>query len=41
MTIPVPPLALQHDFARRVAAVNKLKVAHRASLVQFDARAIS
>lgn len=35
--VPLPPLALQHEFARRVAAVEKLKAAHRASLAQFDA----
>ena len=33
----VLPLALQHDFARRVAAVEKLKTAHRASLVELEA----
>lgn len=37
LPIPMPPLALQHDFARRVAAVEKLKTAHRASLVAMDA----
>jgi type I restriction enzyme S subunit len=38
-TIPIeiPPLPLQHDLARRVAAVEKLKAAHRASLAEFDA----
>jgi type I restriction enzyme S subunit len=35
--INVPPLALQRDFARRVAAVEKLKAAHRASLAEMDA----
>ncbi|MEP7126986.1 MAG: restriction endonuclease subunit S [Byssovorax sp.] len=35
--IPVPPLALQQDFARRIAAVDKLKAAHRASLAEMDA----
>jgi type I restriction enzyme S subunit len=33
----LPPLALQRDFARRVAAVEKLKVLHRASLAKLDA----
>ena len=33
----LPPLPLQHEFARRVAAVEKLKVAQRASLAQLDA----
>ena len=32
-----PPLALQHEFARRVAAVEKLRAAHRASLAELDA----
>jgi type I restriction enzyme S subunit len=35
--ILVPPLALQQDFARRIAAVDKLKAAHRASLAELDA----
>jgi type I restriction enzyme S subunit len=33
----IPPLALQREFARRVAAVEKLKAAHRASLAEMDA----
>jgi type I restriction enzyme S subunit len=37
IAVPVPPLSLQHDFARRVAAVEKLKTAHRASLAGLDA----
>lgn len=32
----VPPLPLQHAFARRVAAVEKLKAGHRASLAALD-----
>lgn len=32
-----PPLALQHEFARRAAAVDKIKAFHRASLTQLDA----
>ncbi len=35
--ILVPPLPLQHEFARRVAAVEKLKAAQRASLAQLNA----
>ena len=31
------PLPHQHEFARRVAAVEKLKTAHRAALAEFDA----
>jgi type I restriction enzyme S subunit len=34
---PVPFLPLQHEFTRRVAAVEKLKAAHRASLAEMDA----
>jgi len=34
--VAVPPLALQQEFARRVAAVEKLKTAHRASLAELD-----
>ncbi len=33
----IPPLPLQRTFAARVAAVEKLKAAHRASLAEFDA----
>jgi type I restriction enzyme S subunit len=32
-----PPLALQSEFARRAAAVERLKEAHRASLAELDA----
>ena len=35
--INVPPLTLQAKFARRVAAVEKLRAAHRASLAELDA----
>ena len=35
--IPVPPLPLQREFARRVTAVEKLKTAQRASLAELDA----
>jgi type I restriction enzyme S subunit len=33
----VPPLSLQREFARRIAAVEQLKTAQRASLSQIDA----
>jgi type I restriction enzyme S subunit len=36
-TIPVPPIELQSEFARRVTAVEKLKTAQRASLAELDA----
>jgi type I restriction enzyme, S subunit len=35
--IPVPPLPLQREFACRVEAVEKLKTAHSASLMEMDA----
>lgn len=35
--IPLPPLNLQHEFARRVQAVEKLKTVQRASLAELDA----
>jgi type I restriction enzyme S subunit len=35
--IAQPPFPLQQDFARRVAAVEKLKAAHRASRAELDA----
>lgn len=35
--IPLPPLALQQEFARRIAAVDRLKAAQRASLAEMDA----
>jgi type I restriction enzyme, S subunit len=35
--IPVPPIPLQREFARRVTAVEALKTAHRASLAELDA----
>ena len=35
--IPVPPLDLQREFARRVAAVEKLKTTQRAALAELDA----
>ena len=33
----MPPLDLQHEFARRVGAVEKLKTAQSASLAELDA----
>lgn len=35
--IPLPERHLQREFARRVAAVETLKAAHRASLAELDA----
>lgn len=35
--VVLPPFELQSEFARRSTAVEKLKVAHRASLAQLDA----
>lgn len=35
--IPVPSISLQREFARRVAAVEKLKAAQRAALAELDA----
>jgi type I restriction enzyme S subunit len=37
LDVPLPPLTLRQDFARRIAAVEKLKAAHRASLAELDA----
>ena len=37
LPVLIPSLALQHEFACRVAAVEKLKAAHRASLAEMDA----
>ena len=37
MPIPLPPVSLQREFARRVAAVEKLKTAQRAALAELDA----
>ncbi len=36
-TIPLPPIELQREFARRVTAVERLKAAHRSSLARLDA----
>jgi len=35
--LPLPPLTLQREFARRGKTVEKLKTAHRASLAELDA----
>ena len=35
--VPLPPLPLQREFARRVLAAEKLKTAQRASLTELDA----
>ena len=37
MPVPLPPIELQREFARRVTAVERLKTAHRASLAELDA----
>ncbi len=36
LQIPIPPIELQGEFARRVTAVETLKTAHRASLAELD-----
>ncbi|RIE09639.1 hypothetical protein SMC3_01335 [Candidatus Cryosericum hinesii] len=36
LTVPIPPHELQCEFARRVAAVEKLKTTHRASMDELD-----
>jgi len=35
--IPLPPIALQREFARRISAVEALKKAQRASLAELNA----
>ena len=35
--VPLPPIELQREFARRVTAVETMKTAHRASLAELDA----
>ena len=37
LNVPLPPIALQQEFARRVGAVEKLKQAQRAALAEQDA----
>jgi type I restriction enzyme, S subunit len=36
LPLPLPPIQLQRDFARRIAGQEKLKTAHRLSLAQLD-----
>jgi type I restriction enzyme, S subunit len=36
MPIPLPPLSLQKEFARRAEVVKKLKAVHKASLAELD-----
>ena len=37
LPVPLPPLSLQQEFARRVQAIDRLKTLHRQSLAQLDA----
>jgi len=37
LSVPLPPIPLQREFARRVTAVEALKTAQRASLAELDA----
>lgn len=37
LKVPVPPIALQDDFARRVTAIEALKAKHRTALTELDA----
>jgi type I restriction enzyme, S subunit len=37
MHLPVPPLALQREFIRRLSSIAKLKAAHHTSLAELDA----
>lgn len=37
LDIPLPPLNLQQEFARRITAVENLKTAHRTALAELDA----
>ena len=37
LELPIPPISLQREFARRVTAVEALKTAQRASLAELDA----
>ncbi|HLE61951.1 MAG TPA: restriction endonuclease subunit S, partial [Pyrinomonadaceae bacterium] len=37
MPVPLPPITLQREFARRVTMVEKLKTAQRASLAELNA----
>lgn len=37
LDIPLPPLDLQHTFAKRITAIEKLKATHRIALTELDA----
>lgn len=37
ISVPLAPIELQREFARRVMAVERVKTAHRASLAELDA----
>jgi type I restriction enzyme S subunit len=37
LRLPIPPLALQHEFTRRIEAARELKTAQKASLTDLDA----
>ncbi|MDX2099603.1 MAG: hypothetical protein SFW36_17630 [Leptolyngbyaceae cyanobacterium bins.59] len=41
LRVPAPPISLQQEFARRVEAIEQLKVTHRESLAQLDALFVS
>ena len=41
LQVPVPPIKLQREFARRVRAVEKLKTAQTRSLAELDALFVS
>jgi type I restriction enzyme S subunit len=36
IVVPLPPMGAQDEFSRRIAAVERLKTGHRASLVGMD-----
>ena len=36
MNIPVPPIAIQHEFAQRIGIVDKVKARHQQSLSELD-----
>ena len=37
LKIPLPPLPLQQEFARRIESIEQLKTTHHESLIQLDA----
>ncbi|MDB5863479.1 MAG: hypothetical protein JWO70_1285 [Betaproteobacteria bacterium] len=41
LLVPLPPIEVQHEFASRVDAVERLKTAHRASLRELDTLFVS